>query len=208
MRIIENKKFYFENGEQILFTKEMKTKFIEKTQKSKDMVNNILTLDIETYIDGNTLIPFLICFYDGKKSYSFGLWDYISVEQMILACFQSIFIRKYNGYKIYVHNLAKFDVIFLFKYLVKIAIMDPKIHKGRIISLGINYGENNEYQIEFRDSYLILLNSLRKLCTAFKVETAKSIFPFLFVNKDNLNYIGNVPDIKHFMDISKNDYRE
>jgi hypothetical protein len=73
MRIIDNKKIYFENGEEILFENNMKTKFIEKTNKNKDLVNKFITLDIETYFDGSTLIPFLICFYDGNKSYSFGL---------------------------------------------------------------------------------------------------------------------------------------
>jgi len=72
----------------------------------------------------------------------------------------------------------------------------------------VNYGENNEYQIEFRDSMLILPKSLRDLCGAFKVVTVKSIFPFLFVNESNLNYIGEVTELKDFIDISKNDYSE
>jgi hypothetical protein len=73
MRIIDNKKFYFENEKQILFQTEMKTEFIAKTEKTRNLSNNFISLDIETYIDENTLIPFLISFYDGKKSYSFGL---------------------------------------------------------------------------------------------------------------------------------------
>src|SRR5258708_4990497 len=50
IRIIDNKKYYFENGEQFLLTSELKTKFISKTKKSKDLVNNFITIDIETYI--------------------------------------------------------------------------------------------------------------------------------------------------------------
>ena len=128
--------------------------------KSKIITNKFLVLDIETFVQNNTLIPYLICFYDGKNTYSFGLWDYKSSEQMILDCLKSIFIRKYNGYNIYVHNLAKFDIIFLLKYLVKIVNVQPVIQNSRIISLGINYGKNNEYNIQFKDSYLILLNLL------------------------------------------------
>jgi hypothetical protein len=125
---------------------------------------------------------------------------------MILDCLKSIFIRKYNGYNIYIHNMAKFDIIFLLKYLVKIVHVQPVIHNGRIISLSINYGKNNEYQIHFKDSYLLLLASLAKLTKGFGVETLKSIFPHLFVNKDNLNYIGEVPNIKYFGKIDKKDY--
>lgn len=117
---------------------------------------------------------------------------------MILACFKDLFIRKYNGYKIYIHNLAKFDVIFLLKYLVKVVNVNPIIHNGRIISLKINYGKSNEYQIEFKDSLLILLRSLSELSKAFNVGNIKTIFPYLFVNKDNLNYKGVVPDFKYF----------
>jgi hypothetical protein len=83
-------------------------------------VNNFITLDIETFIQNNTLIPYLICFYDGKTSNSFWLGDYKNIETMILDCLKSIFIRKYNGYSVYMHNMAKFDIIFLLKYIVKI----------------------------------------------------------------------------------------
>src|SRR6266852_1020252 len=124
---------------------------------------------------------------------------------MILDCLKSIMIRKYNGYKVYVHNLAKFDIIFLLKYLVKIGSVQPIIHKDRIITLGVNYG-NNKYQIQFKYSYLLLLHSLRKLTQAFMVVNQKSIFPHLFIDKNNLDYIGKIPDIKYFDNISKNDY--
>jgi hypothetical protein len=127
---------------------------------------------------------------------------------MILHCLESILIRKYNGHKIYVHNLAKFDIIFLLKYLVKFASVKPVIHNGRIISLVLNYGKDLEYQIEFKDSYLILLNSLAKLSKSFSVDDGKSIFPHLFVSKDNLNYKGNVPDMKYFFKIDENTYQD
>jgi hypothetical protein len=79
MRIIDNKKFWFENKQQVLFTSEIKSKFISKTQKAKKLVNNFITLDIETFIHENILnilIPYLICFYDGRKASSFFLSDF------------------------------------------------------------------------------------------------------------------------------------
>lgn len=209
MRVIDNKKYYFENGEQFLITEDLKTKFIRKTNKVKNLTNKFITLDIETYIKDGLLIPYLICFYDGKNFFSFYFSDYTSVEQMILDCLKSILIRKYKGYKIYAHNLSKFDIIFLLKYLVKLATIDPIIHNGRIISLNVNYGKNKEYQIEFKDSLLLLLASLNKLCKYFKVENPKTIFPHLFVNENNLDFIGNVPSIKYFINkIKLNEYNE
>ena len=198
IRIIDNKKYSFENGEQFLFTEDLKTKFISKTNKIKFLTNKFITIDIETYIKDGILIPYLICFYDGKKFYSFYLSDYNSVEQMMLDCLNSILIRKYNGYKIYAHNLSKFDIIFLLRYLVKLGTIHPVIHNGKFILLKEKFGDNKQYQVEFRDSLLLLLASLSKLCDSFKIEESKSIYPHLFVNENNLDCKGEVPNIEGF----------
>jgi hypothetical protein len=168
----------------------MKTKFISKISKSKNLTNNFITLDIETYIKDKILIPFCVSIYDGKNINNFYLTDYKNVDELIFTALNSIMIRKYNGYNIYMHNMAKFDIIFLFKYLLKLGLVHPVIHNNRIISIEFNYGKNNEYQIKFRDSLLLLLNSLSKLSKSFKVENGKSIFPYTFVNENNLNYVG------------------
>ena len=102
--------------------------------------------------------------------------------------------------------MAKFDIIFLMKYLIKYVEVVPLIHRGRIIQVNINYGPDNQYSIALKDSYLILLGSLDKLSKAFNVDSPKGIFPHLFVNKDNLNYIGEVPAIENFFKITVNEY--
>ena len=198
VRFLDNKKFYFENNNQILFMKEMKTKFISKLKQLKNFKNKFIAFDIETYVKDSILIVFCISIYDGENKKSFFLSDYKNPEDLIIAALKSIMIRKYNGYNIYIHNMAKFDIIFIMKYLVKVGSVNPIIHNGRIISINLNYGKNNDYQLHFRDSYLLLLNSLMKLCKSFRVETSKSVFPYLFVNENNLDYIGSVPDIKYF----------
>ena len=209
VRIIENKKYYFENNQQVLFTKEMmgkKGKFITKTSKSKNLSNNFITLDIETYIKDNILVPFCISIYDGKIKSNFYISDYNNVDDMILDALQSIMIRKYNGYYVYMHNMAKFDIIFLFKYLLKLGLVKPIIHNDRLIYIEFNFGKNNEYQIKFKDSLLLLLRSLATLSQAFNVVNSKSVFPIFFVNKENLDYIGEVPDIKYFKDVNLKEY--
>jgi DNA polymerase type B, organellar and viral len=171
---------------------------LSKINKSKTFVNNFITLDIETYIKDSILVCYCISVFDGQIIKNFYLSDYQNSEELIITALRSIMIRKYNGYNVYIHNLAKFDVIFLLKYLIKLGTIQPIIHNERIISVNLNYGKNNEYQIRFRDSYLLLLSSLRKLTKSFNVETQKSVFPYLFVNENNLNYVGNVPDFKYF----------
>jgi hypothetical protein len=208
-RQVRTKKYLFVNKVQELFTQEMKTKYISKLAPSISVGEKQICMDIETYMDGDTLVPFLICFYDGEKAFYFGLWDYPNPEAMILDCFCSIFIRKYKDYKVYFHNMSKFDIIFLLKYLVKIVDVSPIIHNGRIIQLEVNYGPDNQYKVTIKDSLLILLRSLDELSKAFKIDNPKGLFPFLFVNKDNLNYNGQVPDFASFGDkISKDQYLE
>ena len=207
MRVLDNKNYYFENNKEILFIKEMKSKFISKLSQIKNLNNKFITLDVETYIKDSILIVYCISIFDGKNISSYYLSDFKNSEELIISALNSILIRKYNGYNVYIHNLAKFDIIFLLKYLVKLGSVNPVIHNDRIISINFNCGKNNEYQIQFRDSYLLLLNSLAKLCKSFKVENPKSIFPYFFVNENNLNYIREVPDFRYFIKISKNEYQ-
>ena len=206
VRILDNKKYYFENNQQILFSKEIKSKFISKLSKSNKLKNNFITLDIETFIKNNVLIPFCISIYDGKRAYSYFISDFNNSEELIISALKSIMIRKYNDYNIYIHNMAKFDIIFLLRYLVQLGKVEPIIHNGRIISINLNFGKDFEYKLHFKDSYLLLLNSLAKLTIGFGVNSLKSIFPFFYVTENNLNYIGDVPDIKYFNKISKDDY--
>jgi hypothetical protein len=112
IRIIDNKNYYFENGEQFVITKEMKTKFIAKTVKAKNLVNNFITLDVETFIKDNILTPYCISIYDGKKISNFYLTNYKNIDDLIISALKSIMIRKYNGYNVYMHNMGKFDIIF------------------------------------------------------------------------------------------------
>jgi DNA polymerase type B, organellar and viral len=60
-----------------------------------------------------------------------------------------------------------------------------------------------QYKLKFRDSYLILLNSLSALCKSFQVDTPKVTFPIFFVNEENLNYQGDVPNQSFFKNITK-----
>lgn len=83
IRIFDNKKYYFQDNSQILFSKENKTKFITKVEKSKKLTNNFITLDIETFVKDNILIPYCISIFDGKICSSFYFTDFINVDDMI-----------------------------------------------------------------------------------------------------------------------------
>jgi hypothetical protein len=124
---------------------------------------------------------------------------------MIKSAIKDIMVKKYDNYKVYIHNLAKFDGIFLLKILAELGQLKPIIHHGDIITLGFKF---NNYNITFKDSLKLLIVSLRGLGKVFGVNTQKSIFPYTFVNANNLDYIGQTPDFKYFDGLNINEYNE
>jgi hypothetical protein len=195
-----------------LFNVKKPTRRIKSLTEEKNLNDKIITMDIETFNHNGKMIPYLISWFSNKGSNSYYLTDFNNNhENMITKAIGDLMKVKFNGYKIYIHNLAKFDSIFLLKYLLKLGEVSPTINKDRIISLTLAFSkkkENNIYFLHFRDSLQLLLSSLRKLAKSFNVNTQKSIFPHRFVNKDNLNYIGAVPSFKFFDDITLNEYIE
>ena len=200
--------YYYENMELVLVKVIKKSKPIDKIKVNNKPLNKIITMDLETVLIDNVHVPYLLSWFDGSinKSYIINPSDPITIEleilKMINRAINDICIRKYKNYKVYLHNFSKFDGYFLVKYLAKIGSCDPIIHKGKIISLNFNY---NNYNITFKDSYLLLPSSLRKLGKSFNVELLKGIFPYALTD---INYKGNVPEFKYFSDITIEDYNK
>ena len=59
-RRIGSKIYLFENKNQVLFKEELKSKFITKLSPIKSITQNIITMDIETYVEGDTLSNMLL----------------------------------------------------------------------------------------------------------------------------------------------------
>lgn len=88
---------------------------------------------------------------------------------MLISSIKSIMKRKYNGYKVYLHNFSHFDGIFLLRILSMLSDNIKIIIKNNdIIDILFIFG--NKYTLYFRDSLLILPSSLKKLALAFNVE--------------------------------------
>ena len=203
-RIIGKKEFIFNiNGEQLLLKLQKPVKFISKLNRIEKLVNKFITMDIETFIKDGVHIPYCISWYDGENTFSYYLTDYINSNEMIFQAISDLMIKKYDNYKVYIHNLANFDAIFLLKLLAEIGICHPIIHHDKIISIGFNM---NGYVVQFRYSQQLLIGSLAKLGVSFGVKTLKSYFPYNFAAEDTLNYIGPTPSISLFKGISDEEY--
>ena len=202
IRMLDNKKFTFKDNKLILFTLNKKVDFIEQLKKADNLQNKFITMDIETFIKNNDHVPYCISWFDGVNTSSYYLTDFKDSDTMIIACIKELIIRKYDNYKIYIHNLAGFDGNFLLKILANLGTIKPIIHDNKIISVTFKM---NGYIITFKDSLQMLNASLRDLGESFRVVTQKSIFPYTFVNENKFKYNAWVPDFKYF-DVSKTEY--
>jgi hypothetical protein len=217
IRIIGKSTIHYENGEIVLYKIEKKTTGCFATTKILPKIikpsNKFITMDLETILINNVHIPYLLCWYDGNKSYSYFIKNLPiklshledNILDMVSRAMKDINRKKYKGYRIYLHNFAKFDGYFLLKYLSKIGNTSPTIHKGRIISTKLSL-KDSKYEITFMDSLLILPVSLRALCNSFNVVTVKSIFPFKLNDVNYQGNLGQVPDFNLFDNISLIEY--
>jgi len=122
---------------------------------------------------------------------------------MLEKCILSMLEPKYNGFKVYVHNLADFDSVFLVRSLVKLGKVEPIMNNGRLVSMKFRSGK---ITLTFLDSYQLLLSSLRNLAFAFNCEVQKDIFPFNFLK--DLEYIDPVPPKEYFpVEVRDLDYK-
>nr|YP_010691084.1 DNA polymerase [Phellinus igniarius]WBU93185.1 DNA polymerase [Phellinus igniarius] len=152
----------------------------------------------------------LLClsFFNGSKTESFYISDYSSVEELMSHALKRLLTKANSSKSVYIHNSSNFDLIILLKHITNYpgVEIEPIIKDGNFINLKIKYGSNKTYFINFKDSYLLLPLSLRNLAEQFKVDTLKSIFPYNFVTKENLNYVGPIPSLEFFEDVSDLDY--
>ena len=202
-----------------------------KTIFNKDRNLNFGTFDIESFIDysDNLAKVYALGFItnvDSKPNIYF-LTEIINgdSQDLILKCIDNMLINKYNNFIFYTHNLGNYDVVFIYNALIKANEdkgfnyynLKSTFRDDTIIKLEVkiytnleNKNYNNSIKISFVDSLNLLNSSLNKLATDFNVDTKKGKFPHSFVNKYNLNYIGNKPDYQYFIDsgITEMEYKK
>jgi hypothetical protein len=185
-----------------------------------DGIAKVYALGFLTNIDKQPKLFYITDLFNDKNNNinDFDLFSY----KLILKCIDFILSnRKYNNYIFYTHNFGAYDVIFLYDNLLKANfdkkydyyILNTILRDDRIIKLEIkikiNEGEKIKYnKITFVDSLNLLNNSLSNLAESFNVETKKGYFPYDFVNRQTLNYIGKKPDKFYYKKISDIEYNK
>jgi hypothetical protein len=199
---------YFMGGEIVLRKKLLNAKPFRKLSTDKILNSNFITMDIETITKKSKFTPYLICAYNGIDyitSYANESLDQKSLFNSFINQLLTFFNKDSNILTVYAHNLSGFDGIFILKHLINYGKVKPLLFNGKLMSIKIKLnveGYKNK-TIIFKDSYLILPQSLRKLCEAFNISTGKSYFPFLLTN---IFYKGILPKLEYWTGISLSEY--
>ena len=192
-----------------------KSGFVLKPQNIKKDVKpeGILGFDCETFLDENHhSIPFNITLYGELKGktiiksfYGIDCIDeFFKYINEIATMMNDKITRPKNSIPpifIYGFNNSNFDNIFIYK---KFYDKDPNteyVFTGNSIKY-IKYNNVFVYDI----SLFYKVGDLRTTCKKFDLEEEKGVYPYNFPNKNNLNYIGDVPDLKYWN--SNDEYNE
>lgn len=110
--------------------------------------------------------------------------------------------NKKNEYKyIYGFNNSNFDNLLMF---YELSLKNPNM-EIRFTESSIKYMKY--FNICFFDISLFYKEGdLRNTCKKFKLEKEKGVYPYKFPNRNNLNYIGEVPELKYWN--NQNDMNE
>ncbi len=185
---------------------------------------NIGVLDVETFVNSKGLSQVYSIGYstllnkDNIQSfYLSDLGSNLNSNYLIIQCINTMLEHKYNNYYWYIHNMGRFDMVFIYKVLEDFNLISKTEHyklntiykDGKMLRLVIKVKKGSNYiKITFLDSLNILPGSLDTLTKDFKVNYLKGYFPYSFVNEYNLNYIGECPDIKYFNSIPLEEYKK
>lgn len=124
-----------------------------------------------------------------------------------------------SNFTVFAHNFSGFDGKLLFHHLAQYGKVTPLYHNGRLKSVKLSVPKgykwkfidgstkkfNSNFVIEFKDTFLFLPVSLRKLCANFNIITGKGFFPYLL--KD-IFYRAPLPKFELWSGISLDEYQK
>ena len=211
VRTIGNSVLYYKNGKCEFIKQSLKSTYLKGKITDISIKNNFITMDLETRKINNVMHVITASIYDGSNIKSFYLTDFNNSDELIREAVLYLLQRKYNGYRVYIHNFSRFDVAFMLRIMANMenCIVKRCIKRdSKVIDIKLNYNltGKRKYSIYFRDSLLILPSNLKKLGDNFAVEIKKSIYPYKFVNNPeiSLDYVGKIPSFDNFK-INKNE---
>lgn len=190
---------------------------VNYTDKKYD--HKIGTIDLETYASKENGLGDLEVYAAGcAMSDGYKEFYYIDKNQELNSGYDLIYkmvndifdhingdIKVRNNYTFYAHNLGRFDSVFVLKSLGLLGSnykVTASWQENDLLSIKIKDTER-KISIKILDSIKLIPSSLDKILKSFDCQINKGIFPHMFINSSNLNYIGHKPNIKYYIKESK-----
>jgi hypothetical protein len=185
--------------------------YIKPLKHNKVEIKNFATLDVETINYKGWQQPISICLTWSKETKLFiidlNLFN-VHLEKAVNNLWKELFVyleveSKFNFEIIFIHNLGKFDGVFLFKALSN--YYDPSRiktvidEKNNFILISLKFFK---YNITFKDSLRIFPISLQSLCEVFNVEGKLFKYKKAF---NNIEMFNNEDILNQFIQYSEQD---
>ncbi len=172
----------------------------------KNEYDGIFGYDLETFKEGdNVAKPFACCLYGEYKGENVSKKFYgTDCINKFIDYLETIFTRKnekktrpkYAIKPIYIYgfNNSRFDNLFIYSALYSRDPSTEYIFTGN----SIKYMRYNN--INFYDISLFYAGSLEAVAgfKGFNLEISKGVYPYSFPNSKNLDYVGEIPDVKYW----------
>ncbi len=206
-RNIENTDYNYNNIlTNLIKSKERnKTKFFQMTPQKliKDVnIQNVYSLDYECYLNEyNEFIPYAASlysktdnqfFYNNTSDITNQIIDYLDTVITVTNMNKTNAKKKVPLIYIWTFNGANFDNRYLLLKLLKRNPSTKYILANNSIKT-IKY-----HNIRFMDLKLFYAGSLKSVAKACSLDISKGVFPYKFPNCNNLNYKGNIPELKYW----------
>ena len=168
-----------------------------------------VTMDIETIVQNNNIVPYLICAYNGNSYIESFSNNQKELFKNFINGLLTLFHEDNKILYVFAHNLSGFDGIFLLKHLLQFGEVEPLLFNGKLITIKlklniVGWGAAHKGKtIIFKDSYLLLPTALRKLAIVFNASEVKGIFPYKL---NDIFYEGLFPRFEHFTGVSIENY--
>jgi hypothetical protein len=191
---------------------EVRYNFSRLISNSKEISldENIGSIDFETFTFDDTGVQ--RTFAGGWKNKDKRIMFYADSfgarenDNIVVKVIDSIFINIKRSITIYAHNLGRFDGVEILKGIKNSNNYEVKgiwkSDENKLLSLTITE-KGTRKSIHLLDSIsLFNFASLENILKSYQIGGEKGVFPYSFVNKDNLDYIGNKPNIKYYDNIT------
>jgi len=144
--------------------------------------------DYETYVDnGLHKVALVVAMYSDSNA----IFQFKSNVEFVTWLFQ----KKHRGLTCIAHNGAKYDMHFIKREMIRLELKSKDICSGS----SIFYMSMQQKSMRFIDSFKFIPMALRHFPETFGLkEMSKGYFPYRFLTKETLTYVGQYPDLSWY----------